>query len=85
MRIEEARAAIVRSLPNLPETDIFAVINLLNTLEETRRKEMIDEPPNFWERLMEFRQHLDETNLDPDGVWDDVRDRTPMPIEPQFP
>ena len=56
MRIEEARAAIVRSLPSLPETDLFAVVNLLNTLEETRRKEMIDEPPNFWERLMEFRQ-----------------------------
>ena len=85
MRIEDAREAIVRSLPNLPETDIFAVVNLLNTLEETRRKEVIDEPPNFWERLMEFRQHLDEMNLDPDGVWDDVRDRTPMPIEPQFP
>ncbi len=85
MRIEEARATIVRSLPNLPETDIFAVINLLNTLEETRRKEMIDKPPNFWERLMEFRQHLDGTDLDPDSVWDDVRDRTPMPIEPQFP
>ncbi len=85
MRIEEAREAIVRSLPNLPETDVFAVVNLLNTLEETRRKEMIDEPPNFWERLMEFRQHLDGTDLDPDSVWDDVRDRTPMPIEPQFP
>ena len=85
MRIEEAREAIVRSLPNLPETDIFAVINLLNTLEETRRKEMVDEPPNFWERLMEFRQHLDGTDLDSDSVWDDVRDRTSMPIEPQFP
>ena len=85
MRIEEAREAIVRSLPNLPETDIFAVINLLNTLEETRRKEMIDEPPNFWERLMEFRQQLGGTDLDSDSVWDDVRDKTPMPIEPQFP
>ena len=85
MRIEEARAAIGRSLPNSPETDIFAVVNLLNTLEETRRKELVNEPPNFWERLMEFRQQLDGTDLDPDGVWNDVRDRTPMPIEPRFP
>ena len=85
MRIEEAHESVVRSLPNLPETDISAVVNLLNTLEEIRRKEMIDEPPNFWERLMEFRKQLDGTDLDPDSVWDNVRDRAPMPIEPQFP
>jgi hypothetical protein len=85
MRIEEAREAIVRSLPNLPETDIFAVVNLLHTLEESRRKETIHELPNFWDRLMEFRQQLDGTDLNPDAVWEDIRDRTPMPIEPQFP
>ena len=61
------------------------MVNFLNTLEKTRRKEMIDEPPNFWERLMEFRQQLDGTDLDSDGVWNDVRNGTPMPIEPRLP
>lgn len=85
MRIEEARVAIARSLPNLPDTDIFAVMNLLHTLEETRRKETVHESSNFWERLMEFRQQLDGTDLNPDEIWEDVRDRSPMPIDPQFP
>jgi hypothetical protein len=85
MRIEEARVAIAQSLPNLPETDIFAVVDLLRTLEETRRQETCHESPNFWERLMEFRQQLDGIDLNPDEIWEDIRDRSPMPIEPQFP
>jgi hypothetical protein len=98
MRVEEAREAIVQSLPNLSETDVFAVMRLLQVLNETSAKEVIspsladrsdssrsDELPSFWERLMEFRQGLEDTDLNPDEVWGDVRDRTPMPIEPQFP
>ncbi len=85
MQIEEARETIVRSLPHLPETDIFAVVNLLHALEESRREDAIKEPPNFWDNLMEFRQQLDNTDLNPEEVWGNVRDRTPMPLEPQFP
>ena len=36
MRIEEVRAAIVRSVSDLPETDLFAVVNLLNTMKGVR-------------------------------------------------
>jgi hypothetical protein len=77
----ESELSTEASRLNLPVSEYILRVLEVRSPEVSRS----DEPPSFWERLMEFRQGLEDTDLNPDEVWGDVRDRTPMPIEPQFP
>ncbi len=77
----ESELSTEASRLNLPVSEYILRVLAGRSLEVSRS----NEPSSFWERLSEFRQGLEGTDLNPDEVWGDVRDRTPMPTESQFP
>jgi prevent-host-death family protein len=56
------------------------VVVILSTEEYIRL--MNNQPKrDFWTAYQQWRQkwHVDELGIDPDEIWGDVRDRTPVP------